>query len=178
MDGCIKPQEKELFPYDLWVSDVSFLKFQGRFWYLVTIEEIVNRRIIGAHVGKKHDRYLVLTAVKEVLIQTKEAPSIFHSDQGTEFMAEEVTSFLKNLGTQISASDKASSWQNGYQESFFGRFKDEIGDINRFDTIGELIEEIYLHIHYYNTQRIYTALEMPPAVYANALRALSEKMGT
>jgi hypothetical protein len=28
---------------------------------------------------------------------------------------------------------------------FFGKFKDEIGDINRFETAGELIEELYHH---------------------------------
>jgi len=66
----------------------------------------------------------------------------------------------------ISVSDKASPWQNGYQESFFGRFKEEFGDINRFETTGEMIEAIYQYIHYYNTKRIHTSLKMPPAVYA------------
>jgi hypothetical protein len=61
---------------------------------------------------------------------------------------------------------------------FFGKFKDEIGDINRFETAGELIEELYHHVHYYHTKRIHTALKMPPAVYAISMRNLSEKMGT
>lgn len=73
---------------------------------------------------------------------------------------------MENLGAQISASDKAPPWQNGYQESFFGRFKGEFGDINRFETPGELIEELYHNINYYNNKRIHTALKMPPAVYA------------
>lgn len=63
-------------------------------------------------------------------------------------------------------SDVASPWQNGYCESFFGRFKEEFGDMNRFASIGELIEALYHHIHYYNHERIHTALKMPPAVYA------------
>jgi transposase InsO family protein len=84
-------------------------------------------------------------------------------------MAQACTSFLENLGTKISASDKASPWQNGYQESFFGRFKDEFGDFSRFETIGELMEEIYSQINYYNTQRIHRSLKMPPAVYAQSL---------
>ena len=40
-------------------------------------------------------------------------------------------------------SDKASPWQNGYQESFFGHFKLEAEDLNRFESLGELIEYIY-----------------------------------
>ena len=81
-------------------------------------------------------------------------------------MAEACTASLEELGTQISATDKASPWQNGYQESFFGRFKDEMGDLNRFETPGELVEAIYHYIHYYNTERIHTTLKMPPSVYA------------
>lgn len=54
----------------------------------------------------------------------------------------------------------------GYQESFFGKFKDEIGDLNRFETVGQFIEAIYQQIHYYNYERIQTKLKMPPVVYA------------
>ena len=81
-------------------------------------------------------------------------------------MAKICTDYLESLGTQVSVSDKASPWQNGYQESFFGRFKDEAGDLGRFETVGELIEAVYQQINYYNNDRIHTALKMPPAVYA------------
>lgn len=150
----------------LWCSDLSYIKFQGRFWYLATIEDIFSRQIVGAHFSKYHNSELVLTIVKQALKITNQIPEIFHSDQGTEFMAQVITDYLENKGTRISVSDKASPWQNGYQESFFGKFKDEIGDLNRFETIGQLIEAIYQQIHYYNNLRIHTALKMPPAVYA------------
>ncbi len=91
---------------------------------------------------------------------------IFHSDQGTEFMAQRCTDYLEQLGIQISVSDVASPWQNGYQESFFGRFKEESGDPNRFESISEMIEAVYHQIHYYNYARINTALKMPPSKYA------------
>jgi transposase InsO family protein len=152
--------------YQLWCSDLSYIKFQGRFWYLATIEDIFSRQIVGATVGKYHNSELVLTTVKQAISNTKHSPDIFHSDQGTEFMAKLCTDYLEDKGTRISVSDKASPWQNGYQESFFGRFKDEVGDLNRFETIGELIEAIYQQIYYYNNQRIHTALKMPPDVYA------------
>lgn len=103
------------------------------------------------------------------LTVSKTVPEIFHSDQGTEFMAEEITDFLEELKIKISVSDKASPWQNGYQESFFGRFKQENGDLNRFETPGELLEALYHAIYYYNNKRIHTALKMPPAVYAKQI---------
>jgi transposase InsO family protein len=151
-------------PHELWCSDVSYLKFQGRFWYLATIEDLMSRQIVAARVSKHHDSYLVLSTLKQALRHAK--PEIFHSDQGSEFMAKICTSYLEEKGVQISVSDKASPWQNGYQESFFGRFKQEFGDINRFDHVGELIEEIYSQIHYYNHERRHTATKVAPIIYA------------
>jgi len=150
----------------LWCSDTSYFLFHGNKWYIVTIIDIFTRQVIGVSIGRQHDSDLVLKAIKMAIMTTHTAPSVFHSDQGTEFMADLCTSYLEELGTSISASDKASPWQNGYQESFFGKFKEEFGDINRFETPGELIEAIYHYIYYYNTERIHTKLKMPPSVYA------------
>lgn len=166
------------YEHQLWCSDTSEFKFHGEKWYLVTIIDIFTRQVLGVAIGKHHNSALVMETLEMAIATTHTRPTIFHTDQGSEFMAEIITSLLEELGTKISASDKASPWQNGYQESFFGKFKDEIGDINRFATAGELIEALYHHVHYYNTQRIHTALKMPPAVYATSLRNLSEKMGT
>jgi putative transposase len=150
----------------LWCSDTSRFIFHGNKWYIVTVIDIFTRQVLGVAIGRHHDSALVLEAIEMALLTSKTFPEIFHSDQGTEFMAEECTDFLEQLGTKISASDKASPWQNGYQESFFGKFKDDVGDINRFETPGELLEALYHAIHYYNNERIHTALKMPPAVYA------------
>lgn len=151
----------------VWCSDTSRFIFHGSKWYIVTVIDIFTRQVRGVTIGKHHDSILVSEAVKMALAIGKRAPEIFHSDQGTEFMAEVCTDLLEKLGTRISASDKASPWQNGYQESFFGKFKDDVGDVSRFETPGELLEAFYHGIHYYNNERIHTALKMPPAAYAN-----------
>lgn len=153
-------------PHELWVADVSYLKFQGRFWYLSTIVDVVTRQVLAVQVSYYHNHQLVLTTLKQAMIMAGSLPLIFHSDQGTEYMAQAVVEYLLSNQVKVSVSDKGSPWQNGYQESFFGRFKTEVGDLNRFDTVGELLEAIYQHIHYYNNDRIHTALRMPPVTYA------------
>ena len=150
----------------VWCSDTSRFLFHGNKWYIVTILDIFTRQALGVAIGRNHDSMLALKAIEMAVVITHTAPDIFHSDQGTEFMAEICTDYLEKFSTKISASDKASPWQNGYQESFFGRFKDDVGDINRFETPGELLEALYHAIHYYNNERIHTSLKMPPAVYA------------
>lgn len=152
-------------PHQVWCSDLSRVEYQGTIWYLASIEDLATRQIIAKRIGKQHDSHLVLSTLHQAFA-TGRTPLIFHSDQGTEFMAQCCTECLEDHGVQISVSDVASPWQNGYVESFYGRFKHELGDVNRFASAGEMIEAIYRHIHYYNHDRIHTALKMPPAVYA------------
>ena len=160
----------------VWVTDTSEFKFHGGKWYIVTIIDVFTRQVIGVAIGRHHDSKLVFTAIQMAIKIQNATPEIFHSDQGTEFMAEVCTSFLEGCGVRISVSDKASPWQNGYQESFFGRFKEEFGDIDRFETVGEMIEAMYQYIHYYNTRRIHTALKMAPAVFAKKYKQIAGEL--
>jgi putative transposase len=155
-------------PHHVWCSDLSRLVYRGTIWYLATITDIATRQVVAQQLGKRHDSHLVLTTLQQAFA-TGHHPRIFHSDQGTEFMAQRCTGYLEDRGVAVSVSDTASPWQNGYIESFFGRFKQELGDLDRFDTPGEMIEAVYAHTRYYNHERIHTAIKMPPAVFAAKL---------
>jgi transposase InsO family protein len=154
--------------HQVWASDLSYVKYHGKFWYLVTVLDHFTRQILSVQLGTHHSSDLVLAAIKQAILNHKDLPEIFHSDQGTEFMAQPCTQFLEQYGVKISVSETGSPWQNGYQESFFDKFKLDMGDVNRFETIGLFIEAVYRQVHYYNHRRIHTALKMPPSVFANA----------
>jgi hypothetical protein len=66
--------------------------------------------------------------------------------------SEDFVNLCLSFGIKISMSTKGSPWQNGYQESWYGKFKGEFGDFNRFESLGELVEEIYHQIYYYNNR--------------------------
>ncbi|PJC69207.1 hypothetical protein CO015_01105 [candidate division WWE3 bacterium CG_4_8_14_3_um_filter_42_11] len=55
---------------DLWSSDLTYLKFQGRFLYLAIIKDIVSREIIAFNLSTRHDSDLVLKTLKEALLKT------------------------------------------------------------------------------------------------------------
>lgn len=148
-----------------WVSDLTYIKYQKRFIYLATVLDVYTREVLATRISNKHDANLALSATKAAIAKEKTNPQIFHTDQGKEFMAQKCTKYLEDLGTQISVSDTASPWQNGYQESFFSRLKAEMGDMQWFDTLGELSEEIYSYINYYNKERIHTSLKMSPKTF-------------
>lgn len=149
----------------IWVTDFTYLWHKNRFIYVATVIDIYNREVVGACVLTNHSSTLVVQAlVSALMVHPK--PDIIHSDQGSEYTSEIYTNFCNSSGIQISMSEKGSPWQNGYQESFYDKFKIDLGDPNRFETLGELVYEIYHTIYVYNTTRIHTALKMSPREFA------------
>ena len=152
-------------PNMVWVSDFTRLPFHGKVIYLATVMDIFDRRVKGWCLLNSHTVQLTLTALMAA-VEKYGRPEILHSDQGSEYKSLVYTSFAESLGLRLSMSHKSAPWENGYQESFYSQFKVDLGDWNRFKTLGELAVAVYLQIHYYNTRRIHSKLKMPPAVYA------------
>ena len=98
-------------------------------------------------------------------LDTGAKPNIIHSDQGSEYDSTDFVNLVQDSGISFSMSKKGSPWENGYQESWYGRFKTEFGDFNRFETTGELVEEIYHQIYYYNNSRIHSSLKTNPTQF-------------
>ncbi|MDE2499888.1 MAG: hypothetical protein KGL56_06805 [Alphaproteobacteria bacterium] len=90
-------------------------------------------------------------------------PAFFHSNNGVEFTARPFRALLCSLGIPISRSKRVAPWANRYQEFFYNKFEAELRGLNRFDTLGALIVEIFATVHRSNTERIRSALHMPPA---------------
>lgn len=98
-------------------------------------------------------------------------PVILHSDNGREYEARIFIDVLEGCGITVSRSKPGCPWENGYQESFYDKFKVDFGDPNRFETLGELVAEIYRTLWEYNHVRIHSILRMPPTMFADKLAA-------
>jgi len=62
-------------------------------------------------------------------------------------------------------SKKSSPWENGFQESFYGKFKDELElkELPKHSSFAELYNYIANQIDYYNNYRIHTTIRNIPA---------------
>jgi len=151
-------------PNKVWVTDFTYIKFHSKLIYLATVIDLFTREVVGFNLSRFHNRFLVMGAVLDAL-ENYPQPEIIHSDQGSEYDSRDFIDLIENLKIKISMSHKGSPWENGHQESFFGHLKGEGGDLSRFETDGELVEEIYQMIYYYNQKRIHTKLKMIPCQY-------------
>ena len=84
--------------------------------------------------------------------------------------------WLQSLGTQTAYITPGSPWENGYCESFNGKFRDQFLNGELFYSLGEakvLIEQWRIH---FNTTRPHQGLNMkPPAPAAWLPKTKAEK---
>ncbi len=153
------------YRHHIWAADFTELCFKDRKLYVATVEDLWSREIAGVSVALSKGLPLTMAALQEALLHHPR-PGIFHSDNGSEYRAHAFVDTLETVGTAISRSHPGCPWENGYQESFYSQFKVELGDPARFDTLGELIAEVYRIVRYYNAERIHSALGMAPRQFA------------
>ena len=154
----------------VWATDFTELIFHGKKIYVSTVIDLFTRELMGLHVGTRKGAPLTVQTLANALFHHPR-PTIFHSDNGSEYEAKVFIALLEECGITISRSRPGSPWENGYQESFYDKFKMDLGDPNRFKTLGELVAEIYRTLWEYNHTRIHSALKMPPSAFAEKLAA-------
>jgi len=153
------------YPNHIWTSDFTYLRHKNKFVYLATVLDIFTREIVGYSVLTSHNSQLVINALLNA-VSDHSLPLILHSDQGSEYVSKDYLNLVKSMNISTSLSHKGCPWENGYQESFYSQFKIDLGDPNQFDSLGELVYNIYRTIHSYNNKRIHSVLKMPPAMFA------------
>ena len=167
-----KANNKNLFtdfnlnaPSQIWASAFTYLPyFNSKFIYLATIIDCFTKEVIAWNLSVKHKSDFIINALLDGLSK-RTKPKIFHSDQGSEYKCEELIKILKSNKIKQSMANKGSPWQNGMKESFYGKFKLELGHPKCYETLGELVEAVAHQIYYYNNQRIHTAIKSPPAIF-------------
>lgn len=153
------------YPNHIWASDFTHIKYQGKFIYLATIIDLYTRKIVGFSILTNHSNQLIINALFSATNNNSIA-KIIHSDRGSEYTSYDYSGICKNLGIKQSMSRPGCPWENGYQESFYCQFKLDLGDPDRFGSLGELIYNIYRTIYRYNNLRIHSKLKMPPVIYS------------
>ena len=85
-------------------------------------------------------------------------PGYIRSDNGPEFIAQRLRTWLEGLDIQTTFIEPGSPWENGYCESFNGKMRDEFLNSELFSTLQEAQALTSLWINYYNHVRPHSAL--------------------
>ena len=95
------------------------------------------------------------------------APEFLRSDNGPEFIAGVIQRWLKENGIKTIYIEPGSPWQNGFVESFHGRFRDECLNREQLWTLTEARVVVGDYRREYNQERPHSRLGYEsPAVFA------------
>lgn len=92
------------------------------------------------------------------LISERGTPTFLRSDNGPEFVSTRLLQWAADQGLQMALSDPGKPWQNGTDESFNGKFRDECLSMEYFRNRTEARVVIEQWRRHYNEVRPHSAL--------------------
>ena len=162
-DGsCIRL--RPLHKNHVWSYDfVSTRTHDGRALKLLTVLDEYTRQCLAIKVGRKTRAHDVLEVLTD-LFARHGPPEHLRSDNGPEFTAKLVRRWLARLRVQTLYIAPGSPWENGYNESFNGKLRDEFLNGEIFYTLPEATVLVEQWRRLYNTVRPHRAHSgLPPA---------------
>ena len=163
---CVKKAE---YKDHIWTYDfMSDQTEDGRSLKFLTVLDEFTRESLTIEVGRSIKSKDVI-AVLEYLFMIRGIPGFIRSDNGPEFIADAIKKWLKKKHVETLYVEPGSPWENGYIESFNGKFRDEILNRELFYSVKEakvLVEDWRLE---YNDYRPHSGLGyMTPAGFASS----------
>lgn len=176
-DGsCIRLRpmhENHVWSYDF-VSDKTR---DGRPFKILNIIDEFTRECLASVVARKIRAQDVILALADLFL-TRGCPEHIRSDNGPEFVAKRLITWMKGLDVQPVFIAPGSPWENGYCESFNGKMRYELLNGEIFYSLMEATIIIERWRRHYNTIRPHQSLGgRPPApeIYWPDLRKLERK---
>jgi len=132
----------------------------------LTLVDEYTRECLALRVGYNLKAHDVLDVLSDVFI-SRGLPDYIRSDNGSEFTAKMLQDWLKRLDVKTAFITPGSPWENGYNESFNGRLRDEFLNQETFYTLKEARVLTDKWRYNYNHIRPHTSLGYkPPAPIA------------
>ena len=130
---------------------------------MLTVIDEFTRQCLAIIVDRKLNSDNVLHCLTDLFVQHG-LPDHIRSDNGSEFTANAVRAWLGRVGVKTLFIEPGSPWENGYNESFNSKLRDEILNMEIFYTLKEAKVLIERWRHHFNTVRPHSSLGYrPPA---------------
>jgi len=153
---------------DVWTWDFIFDRTgDGRCMKWLSLVDEYTRECLAleARRGMTADDICIILA--EVAVERGGLPRRVRSDNGPEFAAQVVRSWLEQSGSGTLYVAPGSPWQNGYAESFHSKLRDEFLNREEFESEPQARALGALWKEEYNTERPHSSLGyQTPAEYA------------
>jgi transposase InsO family protein len=172
-DGSVIRLRPE-FPKHVWSYDfMQDRTHNGVPYRILNVIDEYTRECLAVKVARRLTHREVLEVLTNLFLE-RGVPVHIRSDNGSEFTAKKVRSYLSRLEIKPLFIEPGSPWENGYIESFNGKMRDELLAGEIFYSITEaqvIIEQWRWH---YNQIRPHSSLDYSPPTPATFIARSSQ----
>ena len=183
----LKVPQKQPKRARLWLNDGSIIRLKPEFkkhvwsydfmhdrthngvpFRILNVIDEYTRECLAVRVARRLTHKDVLEVLCDLFCE-RGVPVHIRSDNGSEFTAQRVRTWLNKLSVKPLFIEPGSPWENGFIESFNGKMRDELLAGEIFYTLKEAQVLIEIWRKYYNTIRPHSALNYQPPAPAAVL---------
>jgi putative transposase len=160
---------RPLFAKHVWSYDfMEDRTHNGVKFRILNVIDEYTRECLAVKVARRLTSHDVVEVLTDLFIE-RGVPVHIRSDNGSEFIAKRVRDWLERLQVRPLYIEPGSPWENGYIESFNGKMRDELLNLEIFYSLKEAQVLIEMWRKYYNTIRPHSSLGYRPPVPATVL---------
>ncbi len=153
------------YPNHIWGIDLTYVRLQSGWLYLVAILDWYSRYVVSWELDQTLELPFVLKAVDQALVQAQ--PTIWNSDQGSQFTSPQYINRLSQAHVQISMDSRGRALDNIFTERLWRTVKYEEVYLHDYANPKEARQSLAQYFDFYNHRRIHQALSYltPAQVY-------------
>jgi putative transposase len=164
-------------PDQVWCADITYIRLYRGFAYLVAVMDWFSRCVLAWELSNTLDANFCVAALRQALAMGRQ-PTIFNTDQGSQFTSEAFTGVLSQAGIAISMDGVGRAFDNIMVERLWRTVKYEDVYLRDYQTPAEARLGLERYFAYYNHLRRHRSLDRrtPASVYG--LEALPQQDNT
>jgi len=158
-------------PNQVWSTDITYLRLARGDAYLVAILDWYSRKVLAWDLSNSLEANVCVDCLEDAL-RRWDKPSIFNTDQGSQFTSEAFTGVLERAGVAISMDGRGRALDNIFVERLWRSVKYEDVYLKGYATMSEARAGLGEYFFFYNDERPHQSLE-----YRTPDEVQSSKMG-
>lgn len=139
-------------PNHVWSTDITYIRLQSGWIYLVAIIDWFSRFVISWDVSITLEKEFCVAALQQAL-QNYPKPDIFNSDQGCQFTSLDFTNVLKEHEIAISMDGRGRCLDNIFVERLWRSVKYEEVYLKNYESVSDAIVNLKNYFDFYNHRR-------------------------
>jgi transposase InsO family protein len=161
-------------PNQIWVSDITYWKANGKHLYISFITDAYSHKIVGFHVADNMECAETAKALKMALKdidvdQFLENKLIHHSDRGVQYCAKDYVNILRAYNIDISMTQSSDPLDNSIAERVNGIMKHEYLFSYAPENLQQAKNILDLCVNLYNNDRPHNSIgnKTPNEIHIN-----------